>query len=89
MCTLRRRGQYKGRVFKIPHLMGWHVLVSTPELIEELRRAPDEVLSFEHAVGEVCHTLYPSFPFSLMDRFDSLYKLNTRWARPLRTTNIT
>ncbi|KAK7682140.1 hypothetical protein QCA50_014726 [Cerrena zonata] len=44
--------KYKGQAFKIPELFRWHVIVTGPKLIEELRKAPDEKLSFDAAVIE-------------------------------------
>ncbi|THH09628.1 hypothetical protein EW145_g1863 [Phellinidium pouzarii] len=41
--------KYKLRTFKIPELGYWLVIVSSPELIEELRRVPDDELSFQEA----------------------------------------
>ena len=31
----------------------WHVIVSGPKLVDELRKAPDDVLSFLEATREV------------------------------------
>ena len=45
--------KYKGRAFKIPELFRWHVIVTGPKLIEDLRKAQDDVLSFDEAVIEV------------------------------------
>lgn len=41
------------KTFKIPTLDKWMVIVNTPELIEEIQKAPDHVLSFEAAVDDV------------------------------------
>ncbi|KAI3614209.1 cytochrome p450 [Moniliophthora roreri] len=52
--------KYQGRVFKIPRLTKWIVVVTSPQLVDELRKAPDECLSFEEAVNDslqVEHTL--------------------------------
>ena len=45
--------QYKGGFFRIPNLKGWTVVVTGPKFIEEVRRAPEDQLSFEVAVEEV------------------------------------
>ena len=45
--------QYKGGVFKVPAIDRWIVVVSGPELIDELRKMPDEMVSFELATGGV------------------------------------
>jgi len=35
--------KYKGGVFKIPELSHWHIIVTGPKLVEELRSAGDEL----------------------------------------------
>ena len=45
--------QYRDGIFKIPYLNSWHVVVSGPKLIDELRQAKDHELSFQEAVAEV------------------------------------
>lgn len=45
--------QHKNGVFKVPEIERWHVIVTKPELVEEVRKAPDDALSFEYAVDEV------------------------------------
>lgn len=45
--------KYKGSVFKIPLPFHWHVIVSGPKLIEELRKAEEDELSFGEAVAAV------------------------------------
>ncbi|CAL1702998.1 unnamed protein product [Somion occarium] len=55
--------KYKGRAFKIPEVFRWMVIVTGPKLIEELRKAPDDTLSFEEATREslqVDYTLGPA-----------------------------
>jgi hypothetical protein len=49
--------QYGGRPFKISNGHRWLVILSNPKLIDELRRAPDDELSFLDSVNEVC-TVY-------------------------------
>ncbi|EGN93634.1 hypothetical protein SERLA73DRAFT_189361 [Serpula lacrymans var. lacrymans S7.3] len=44
--------QYKGMAFKVPNIDNWHVIISGPKLIEELRKAPDNELSFLEATNE-------------------------------------
>ncbi|EJD49202.1 cytochrome P450 [Auricularia subglabra TFB-10046 SS5] len=44
--------QYKARVFKVRSFRDWLIIISGPELIDELRRAPDDVLSFREAVAD-------------------------------------
>jgi hypothetical protein len=41
-------------MFKVAGLDSWLVVVSGPALVDELRKAPDHILSFEAAAEEVC-----------------------------------
>ena len=45
--------QYKGGAFKIALVDRWIVVVSGPQLIEEIRKMPDEQMSFLDAASEV------------------------------------
>jgi hypothetical protein len=45
--------QYRGSVFKIPTMTNWTILVSDPDKVEEIRRAPDDLLSARDASTEV------------------------------------
>jgi hypothetical protein len=40
-------------LFKIATFRGWMVLVSGPELIEDIKKAPDDILSFRARLTEV------------------------------------
>jgi hypothetical protein len=40
-------------VFRVPELNRWHLIVSGAQLVDELRKAPDDVLSFDAAVQDV------------------------------------
>ncbi|KAJ7574537.1 cytochrome P450 [Mycena floridula] len=50
--------KYHGRVFKIPTIIGWKIVISGPKLIEELRLAKDDQLSFQEAVAELLQVPY-------------------------------
>ncbi|KAJ3559201.1 hypothetical protein NM688_g483 [Phlebia brevispora] len=50
--------KYKGRSFKIPELDRWRLMITGRAQIEELRRAPDEVFSFDEATNESLQTEY-------------------------------
>jgi hypothetical protein len=39
-----QNSQYRGAVFKVPMLFEWAIIVSGPDKIEDIRRAPDDVL---------------------------------------------
>ena len=48
--------QYRGSIFKIPMLTQWMIVVTGPQLIENMRRASDDQLSSRAASAEViCH----------------------------------
>ena len=37
----------------MPELERWHVIVTSPKLVEEIRKAPDDVLSLSYYLDEV------------------------------------
>ena len=45
--------QYYGTSFKVAYLDKWLVVVSGPEMLDELRRRPDEEVSFLEGAEEV------------------------------------
>lgn len=45
--------QHKGSAIKLPEVTGWHLLLTNPAAVDDLRRAPDSVLSFPDAMLEV------------------------------------
>ena len=45
--------QYKGRAFKVANFNRWLVIVSGPNLIDDVRKAADHELSFLDAANEV------------------------------------
>ncbi|KAI0673763.1 cytochrome P450 [Trametes maxima] len=54
--------KYYGSVFKVPLLDQWVVIVSGPKMVDELRRRPDDELSFMEGVADsiqLKHTLNP------------------------------
>ncbi|KAH7906708.1 cytochrome P450 [Hygrophoropsis aurantiaca] len=50
--------QYGGKPFKIAALGQWLVVVSEPKLVEELRKAPDEHMSFTEATNDALKIEY-------------------------------
>jgi len=40
-------------VFKIPDLLHWIVVVTEPSMVEEIRKAPENLLSFIDALDDV------------------------------------
>jgi hypothetical protein len=53
--TLPPRSQTRSRqgLFKIAGLRRWIILVSDPELIEDIKKAPDDILSIRERLREV------------------------------------
>ncbi|KAH7914791.1 cytochrome P450 [Hygrophoropsis aurantiaca] len=58
--------KYKGGVFKVPMLDRWLVVMSGPELVDALRKVPDEELSFDHAMQDLLQVKY-TFGFEAQD----------------------
>jgi len=50
---LRAFSQWPNTVFKIPDLLHWIVVVTEPSMVEEIRKAPESVLSFIDALDDV------------------------------------
>ncbi|RPD64699.1 cytochrome P450 [Lentinus tigrinus ALCF2SS1-7] len=58
--ALLREGyqRFHGSVFKVALLGQWMVIVSGPKMVDELRKRPDEELSFIEGVEETLHTRF-------------------------------
>ncbi|KAI0050551.1 cytochrome P450 [Auriscalpium vulgare] len=67
--------KYKPGVFKIPMLNHWEVIATGPQLIEDMRKAPDNVLSFDAAVAQ---TLQVDYTFGPEIRHDPYHILIIR-----------
>ncbi|ESK83170.1 cytochrome p450 [Moniliophthora roreri MCA 2997] len=51
--------KYHGRPFKFRRLLnGWSVVLTSPNLIDEMRKAPDDVLSFQEALQDILQIEY-------------------------------
>ncbi|OBZ79756.1 Ent-kaurene oxidase [Grifola frondosa] len=50
--------KYRGSVFKVPMLDQWLVVVSGPKLIDDLRKSPDDHLSFLEGAAELIQSKY-------------------------------
>jgi len=48
----------KPGIFKIPFFKRWAVIPSSPELIEDVRKAPDDILSIDEPLRELIQTDY-------------------------------
>ncbi|KAI0320026.1 cytochrome P450 [Amylostereum chailletii] len=56
------RGRYKPGVFKVAHFDGWRVIVAGRDFIEDVRKAPDDVLSFKEATRRLVQMEYTFGP---------------------------
>lgn len=54
---------YKGKAFVIPELTGWRVIISGPDLVNELKNAPSDVMSWADAMRDVSQPILPPFKF--------------------------
>ena len=45
--------QYRGSVFKVPTMANWMIVASGQDKVEEIWRAPDDVLSMRDAIEGV------------------------------------
>ncbi|KDR68413.1 hypothetical protein GALMADRAFT_78764 [Galerina marginata CBS 339.88] len=50
--------KYYGTAFKVPTISRWVVVVSGPQMLDDIRRATDDQLSFREAVAELFQTDY-------------------------------
>jgi len=50
--------KHKGRMFRVPLIDRWLVVLTGPRLVEELRTIPEEDLSFDHAVRDVSRKFF-------------------------------
>jgi len=51
--------QWPRRIFKVPTLLGWEVVLTESSVIDELRKAPDNVMG---AIEAFEHVRAPTFP---------------------------
>ncbi|TFK68396.1 cytochrome P450 [Pluteus cervinus] len=65
--------KYYGRPFKFPMMARWVVVVSGPQLIDDVRKASEEDLSFEEAINEVQQIKYTLGP----ELQEDLYHVST------------
>ena len=59
-AMFRKVSQWPNAMFKVPDLLEWLVLVHEPKVVDELLKAPEDVLSSLRAVDEV--SSLPSSP---------------------------
>ncbi|KAJ6459758.1 cytochrome P450 [Mycena vulgaris] len=48
--------KFYGGVYKFPQIGGWMVMASGTDMVEDIRRAPDDELSFSQALEDIFHT---------------------------------
>ncbi|KAF4619512.1 hypothetical protein D9613_005419 [Agrocybe pediades] len=61
--------KYRGSAFKVPMMSRWMVVVSGPDMINDIRRATDEQLSFREAVAEIAQSDYMIGPQIRLDPY--------------------
>ncbi|KAF8445764.1 cytochrome P450 [Boletus edulis BED1] len=49
---------YKDNFFRVPMMDRWLVVLTGPKLVEELRKIPDDKLSFDHAMRDILQVKY-------------------------------
>ncbi|KAF8637674.1 hypothetical protein AX16_010749 [Volvariella volvacea WC 439] len=54
--------KFNGSPFRVAMIQKWLVVVTTPQLIDELRKAPDDALSFDEAAAETLQVDYTFGP---------------------------
>ncbi|KAG2085392.1 cytochrome P450 [Suillus discolor] len=50
--------KHKGGIFRVPLFDKWVVVLTGPRLIEELRKVPEDELSFDHAIRDLLQVKY-------------------------------
>ncbi|KIM39012.1 hypothetical protein M413DRAFT_12344 [Hebeloma cylindrosporum] len=55
---LSKLSQWPNAIFKIPGMLQWLVVATEPKVVEEIRKAPENLLSFKDAVDEALQTEY-------------------------------
>ena len=80
--------QWPRRIFRVPTLSGWEVVLTEPSVIDELRKAPDNIMGASEAFDYVRAPTFPS-TFILND-WDSAsrFKRNGRLAQMSLLTAI-
>ncbi|EIW83355.1 cytochrome P450 [Coniophora puteana RWD-64-598 SS2] len=61
--------KFHGRPFKVPSLHHWNVIVGTPQHIDDIRKASDDVLSFDDATSDIIEAKYTLGPDVCADPF--------------------
>jgi len=50
---LRHFPQWPGRIFKVPTPTGWKIVITDPTHIDDIRKAPEHILSANKVIEEV------------------------------------
>ncbi|KAF8583911.1 cytochrome P450 [Ramaria rubella] len=61
--------KYKTKAFRIPQIGRWHIIVSGDKKVEELRKAPDDILSISTAFSETMQSRYMLGPTIMSNRY--------------------
>lgn len=54
--------KYRGGIFKLPGVSKWTIVVSGPKMVDEIRRASDDLLSFMEAAADLIQMDYTMGP---------------------------
>ncbi|KAG6816479.1 hypothetical protein H0H93_008055, partial [Arthromyces matolae] len=61
--------KHRGSAFKVPGISKWTVIISGRQLVDELRKAPDDVISFTEAAADSVQTVYTMGPEVHLDQY--------------------
>ncbi|KAG5637312.1 hypothetical protein H0H81_005005 [Sphagnurus paluster] len=61
--------KYRGGMFKIPGISKWTIVVAGPNMVDELRRAPDDLLSSMEAAADLIQMDYTIGPEIRLDPY--------------------
>ncbi|TFK43278.1 cytochrome P450 [Crucibulum laeve] len=61
--------KYRGSAFKIPTMSRWIVVITAPDMVDDIRKATDDQMSFREAVSESIQTDYMIGPQIRLDPY--------------------
>jgi len=76
ICITADVFQYRKSTYKIPMMSQWLVIAPGFDKVEEIRRAPDDVLSAQDAVADVSAHIYCPWPSELTAYKDLAHRYN-------------
>lgn len=72
--------QYFGAAFKIPLISRWAIVITGPEMIEEVRMASDDELSFNEAISDVSSPFITLSKLVADEMLFRVYRRITPWS---------